>query len=339
MGERRIMRVLLRADSGIEQGTGHVMRCLTLAEELLARGHEVHVMTAPISIDWLEAAVGRSGITVHECTPDALPVGEVLAVRPDWLIVDSYRIPAESVSAITADVKVLAIIDGDDRSIDATLYLDQNLGAEMIPRRAGAEGRFLCGSDFALVRREIVRARRSEPWKFRGDRPNILCFMGGTDPSGIIVEVAAALARFGQDNALIFVAPERLHAPLRAALQHPARAGILPLTPELPALFAEADIVVSASGTSAWDLCTLGIPTVLVAVVDNQRASLHQAVQRELTLGVDIVEAGTEALAELGPLVGDLIDDSALRERLSRRSRAAFDGRGVQRVVDRLESV
>ncbi len=332
------MRVLLRADSGIKQGTGHLMRCLTLAEELLARGHDVHLMTAPMAIGWLDAAVLNSGVTVHECVPDALSIQEVLAVEPDWLVVDSYQIPADRVTAAAAEVKVLAIVDGDDRSIDATLYLDQNLGAESIPRRAAIAGRFLSGPDFALVRRAVLDARREEPWKPRGDRPGILCFMGGTDPSGTIVEVAAALASFDQDNDLVFVAPEGLHAPLRAALPHSARAGILPLTPELAALFAAADLVVSAAGTSAWDLCTLGIPTVLVAVVDNQRASLRQAVERGLTLGVDIVEASTETLAEIGPLVGDLIDDSALRERLSRRSLAAFDGRGAKRVVDRLEA-
>jgi|GEM_PF-841522 len=331
------MRVVLRADAGFEQGTGHVMRCLTLAEELVNRGHEVHLMVAPIPVPWLRASVLDSGLTIHECAADEIPDDAIRALDTDWLIVDSYRIPAKAISRINAEVRVLAIIDGDDRSIDATLYLDQNLGSERISRPLDRTDRYLCGSDYALVRHAVRSARQDLPWQLPNDEPNVLCFMGGTDPTGSVIGAVRSLSRAAGDIALTVVAPEIYHERLR--LEGAAAPGmkILPPTRELPMLMSQAEVIVSAAGTSAWDICTLGVPAVLVAVVENQRVSLREILNRRLALGIDLTREGGAAIEQTGLLVTRLIESPALREQLSRASRAAFDGRGCERVVSALE--
>jgi spore coat polysaccharide biosynthesis predicted glycosyltransferase SpsG len=101
---------------------------------------------------------------------------------------------------------------------------------------------------------------------------------------------------------------------------------------------AGADVVISAAGTSAWDICTLGVPAVLVAVVDNQRKSMRQAISGGLALGLDIVAGGPETLAEVAQLLGRLLDEVALRRSLSVASRLAFDGNGASRVVTAVEA-
>lgn len=331
------MRVVLRADAGLEQGTGHVMRCLTLAEELVKRGHEVHLMTAPIAIPWLKATVVESGIAVHDCVADELPYEAVMALDADWLVVDSYRIPSEKISRVNTELRVLAIIDGDDRSIGATLYLDQNLGSERTARKPDQADRYLCGSDYTLVRRAVLSARRDKPWRLLGDEPNVLCFMGGTDPTGSVVGVVRSLTNVAYPMTLTVVTPQAYHEALHRVGAGMPRLQILPPTPDLPTLLSRADVVVSAAGTSAWDICTLGVPAVLVAVVENQRASLHEVLDRGLALGIDMVGEGDGDLEQTGSSVSALLGDPALRERLSRSSLATFDGRGAGRVVVILE--
>ncbi len=88
----------------------------------------------------------------------------------------------------------------------------------------------------------------------------------------------------------------------------------VPPTATLPALIAAADLVVSAAGTSTWELCCLGAPSALVCVVDNQRESYHRVVAAGLAAG----------LGELPALAGEL----------SARAWATVDGRGRERVVD-----
>ena len=327
------MRVLLRADAGVVQGTGHVMRCMTLAEELLARGHHVDLMTAPIGVEWLARVVRESGVGVIEVGQDRVPREEIDSRHPDWVVVDSYRIPAAELSSLAETIPLLAVVDGDDRGIDATLYLDQNLGAESLARRPFVADRLLAGASFALVRGDVLRARREQPWHFRSHEPRLLAFMGGTDPTGSIIPLAQVLAAFNGSLETTIVAPGRFHEALRGIID----ADILLPTPDLPRYLGEADLVVSAAGTSAWDVCALGLPALFVAVVDNQVRSLAEAVARGVALGLDAVDEGADAFARAAGPLSQLVGDESLRERLSRAATTEFDGLGARRVVDRLE--
>jgi UDP-2,4-diacetamido-2,4,6-trideoxy-beta-L-altropyranose hydrolase len=330
------VKYLFRADASTKQGTGHVMRCLTLAAELIRRGHQVGLLTAEVEIDWLRVAILESGVTVYECEIDRLPLNEIRKIGPDWLIVDSYEIPAETISHVARHVAVLAIVDGDARGIEASLYLDQTIGADN--SQSLLPGNVLAGSRYALVRRQVIDAARSRPWELHQSTPNVLCFMGGTDATQTVVRVAAAVASLARPLTLTVVAAESQHGAIESVVHDPARLRLVLPTPELPRLFADADIVVSAAGTSAWDICTLGIPAVFLAVVDNQLAGLSEIVSRGLALGIDTVRSGHEVLRELEKDLARLLDDDALREQLSRNARSEFDGQGASRVAERLES-
>jgi spore coat polysaccharide biosynthesis predicted glycosyltransferase SpsG len=329
------MRVIFRADAGVEQGTGHVMRCLTLAEELMVRGHQAILVTGGLATAWLKQAVVVSGVEVHSCELDAIPEAQIAALQPDWVVVDSYRIPMGAISALNARVPVLAIVDGDDRGIQASLYLDQNLGAEKLSR--SHSDRFLSGATFALVRRAVLAERRADPATLNHP-PRLLSFMGGTDPTGASLGIARALACRPEHFALTILAPVAQHAELHATLADLQGVSVLAPTPHLPELLGDADVVISAAGTSAWDVCALGIPSLLIAVVENQRASLREAVQRELALGIDAANDRHELELKSGHLAAKLLGDPVLRTALSRACLDAFDGGGARRVVDAMVS-
>ena len=113
-------------------------------------------------------------------------------------VVDSYRIPATDVSAWARDLPALAIVDGGTRGIEAALYLDQNLGAEDRGAPIPAGSRMLAGAAYALVRSDVLAARRVDPWRASSTgRPRLLAVMGGTDATGAIVAVADAVAALG----------------------------------------------------------------------------------------------------------------------------------------------
>lgn len=320
------MRVVFRADASVEQGSGHVMRCLTLAEAFLAHHDEVVFASAIDSVPWLSEHLIAGGSQLLPVDAHSLDSNAVLALEPDWVVVDSYLIDPADISALAQRVPVLAIVDGDTRGIEATLYLDQNLGAQEV---AGRERRSLAGASYALIRDAVLEARREEPWLLSG-MPRLTAFMGGTDPGGAIVAVARELARVTDPFDLVVVCPVVHHASVVAALGD--RVTVLAPTPNLPAILARSDVIISAAGTSAWDICTLGVPALLVGVVDNQSAGLASAVSDELVLGVDLTRGGN--VRDIAPAVRSLLSDRPLRERLSRRSTAVFDGKGKQRVLE-----
>lgn len=325
------MRVMLRADAGVTQGTGHVMRLLTLAEALRDEGHEPMLATAEIGIPWLASAVDDSGIPVIPARRDRLDIGSLAAISPDWVVVDSYQIPAPEISRAAEHHRVLLFADGQTRGARATMLLDQNLGAEDRPLADPGDAVQLRGARYALVRSAFTRRIPRDPVRRRHEPPRVVVVLGGTDADDRTLEIAAAAVPLGDSASITFVAQTRQHEALRAA-----GAGrpweVLPPTPELPALLAGADAVVSAAGTTAWDVCTLGIPTILLAVVDNQQESLAAALDAGVARGADLVGRELDPTWFARELTSILREDE-VRRALVDACRTRFDGRGAVRVT------
>ncbi len=331
------MHVVFRADAGRSRGTGHVMRCLTLGSELVARGHEVTLVTGGEHPEWLRVAERETSVELRSCDADSLDADQILDLHPDWLVVDSYWIPPEHVSSLHPSLPILAIVDGDARGVAASIYLDQNLGATEPQGRAERDALLLLGARYALVRSAFATARRTEPWVPTHTPPAVVAFLGGTDPTGAADFVAEALSGLAEEcSPLLVAAADRIDS-LTRHLGSRRAGSVVPLTPDLPSLLANADIVVSAAGTSAWDVCTLGIPSVLVAVVENQVASLNAAVASGLALGLDVTAGGNEWAGPCRDLVATLIRDAEVRRGLSLACSATFDGLGVTRVAEAME--
>lgn len=325
----------MRADAGVDQGSGHVMRCLTLAAGLRERGHDVHFMASIQGVDWLEEHLRTSGFTHEDCTPDQIDLDRIRMLEPDWVVVDSYRIDAASVSATKAVARTLAIIDGEDRGVDADVYLDCNLGAEATQ---GADSQRLLGARFALVRSEWVElAKRGSAHPGSAD-VHVLAVMGGTDPSGSIVEVAKAVASLPSVTKSTIIAPRHLLPAAESLGASRPGMTVLPTTTRLPELAAAADVVVTASGTSAWDFCTAAKPAVLIAVAENQRLALSAAMREGVAFGIDAIDDLPAIGRQLVPMLSQLIEHPTEQEQLVRRCRAVFDGMGVRRVIDALEA-
>jgi spore coat polysaccharide biosynthesis predicted glycosyltransferase SpsG len=329
------MRFLLRADAGVRTGTGHVMRCLTLAEELLRREHTV-VLEGAIEVPWVQAQVAAAGVEHRSAVSGVLDVAGIVAGGWDAVVIDSYDLSPAEVSRLAGDVAVLAVIDGEHRGIIASRYVDPNLGADERSYGPGVDGRLLAGSRYALVRRSITALRRPDRWRL-GAPPRVLAFFGGSDPVGAMPRVARALAPHLDGVEATLIVPPRWHDETVAAVRG-RTVRVIPPTPDLPAELDRADIVVSAAGTSAWDLATMASPAVLAAVVDNQRDGLAAIVSAGVAVAVDAHD-DPERLDEVGGLVAALLADEPRRRALSERCFEIFDGRGAARVADALEQL
>jgi spore coat polysaccharide biosynthesis predicted glycosyltransferase SpsG len=228
--------------------------------------------------------------------------------------------------------RMLAMIDGDSRGIDADLFVDANLGATpSVP-----SPRALSGPDFALIRDAVLRGRRADVWHVPDGGVRTLAFMGGSDPLAASLPVARALASILPGGRVTVVAPPSLHSEVLAVLG--STATVREPTPELPSLLASADLVIAAGGTSAWDICAMGIPALLIALVDNQVRSVRAAGESGIALTVDAALPSSLATHDLTEPLSRLATDEELRRALSMRARATFDGKGKARIVDRMES-
>lgn len=310
-------RILFVCDAGPGVGGGHVMRCLTLAGALRARGAACAFVRTPEAADILA-----------RYAPD-MPVAEADAPA-DVVVLDSYRMAPLAEAAWRGRARRLAVIDDLARPHDADLVLDPSFGRSAADHAAPV---VLAGPAYALVRpdfaaaRAAALARRGEPAK------RCLVSLGLTDVGGITGRVAAALA----DSGLALDVVVGAGAPSLPALRAMAADGRVTLhidTDDMAGLITRADVCVGAGGSSVWERACLGLPAVTLILADNQRDMAMKLDEAGLNLALDARWPGLEA--RLVEAVGRLARDDALRAELSARSAAICDGLGAERVAEAL---
>ena len=283
-GERRF--AVFRADAGPEIGGGHVMRCLTLAHALRTHGW---ACAFAVNRDALETvpALAQSGFQI--VVVRAREGGQTKAAKwllaaldrpPALVVVDNYALDARYERVFQAQgAQVLAIDDLADRSHACDILLDQTYGrdATAYALLVDAGAQVLLGPRYALLRPAFSR-RREAALSARAGRGGqlrrILAAGGATDPGGIGLKALHAVADPGLDVYLDIVVGAAC-PDLPALRRHADARADISLHVDIDAddyadLLAEADLCIGAGGTSSWERCCLGVPTLAFVIDANQ---------------------------------------------------------------------
>lgn len=284
-----MLNILIRTDASIALGTGHVMRCLTLADCLRAaggeiafscrrlpgnlcdliemKGYKVHHMANPedglASIDWQEDAAQTKAALAD-------------SAQADWLIVDHYGLDRSWESAMRPFVRRIMVIDDlADRPHDCDVLLDQNFYKKLEHRYEGLVPEYclrLLGPTYALLRPEFFEARRHLRQR-DGLVRRILVFLGGGDSQNVTSKVIEAIVLTGHPEIAldVVIGSTNPHHEQIAELCSPRRNARLHIQVEnMAALMASADLSIGAGGATTWERCFLGLPTLTVVFADNQ---------------------------------------------------------------------
>jgi len=298
----------MRCDASIAIGSGHIMRCATLAARLRERGAQVEFACRNLPAFLRERIVAAGVTRVHALPqhPGAGPEDRepVLAHRewlgvsqaddasdtleivgagpsPDWLVVDHYGLDARWERALRPHVRnILAIDDLADRDHDCDLLLDQNFFLDPGPRYAGRLPRAtdtLLGPRFALLRPEFAHARERQPER-DGALRRIFVSFGSFDPANqtslaLRAIAAAGLEALGVDVVIGRDIPHR--AEIEALCSQLPRCRLHVDIENMAGLMATADLAIGASGATNWERCCLRLPALLVSMADNQYPIAH----------------------------------------------------------------
>ena len=337
------MNLILRADASVAIGTGHVMRCLALAQAWQdAGGHAVFALaeTTPATNDRLRREGYETvGLAVAPGThEDSDQTARLAADRlAKWVVVDGYRFGADFQRALVASgLKVLFIDDNANcKYYAADLLLNQNVYAEAADSRNRAPAtKLLMGLRYALLRREFTQLRswkRQIPAKFS---PNLLVTMGGSDPTNLTPRVLQALEQIDIEHMNVRIAIGGSN-PHRASLEKSATqiSGCVELLNDvqnMAELIASADVGVAAAGTVSWEIYSPGLPSLLVPVADNQMRAAEELGR----LGAALILRPTFGLTEIASTLRELMQSASSQENLgaresaigSRRSRTSGGG-------------
>jgi UDP-2,4-diacetamido-2,4,6-trideoxy-beta-L-altropyranose hydrolase len=352
------VKIAIRTDASIHIGSGHVMRCLTLADALRKEGADVLFICRELHGN-LFSLIESLGYSVMRLSRDSLPgpydgapwdgsdkkidavsTKDILknhGTEFDWLVVDHYDID-ESWEKIVRDSvgKIMVIDDLANRSHDCDLLLDQNYYHSSGIRYNGlvpSHCLLLLGPKYALLRGEF-RDIESRPVK-NGILNRILIFFGGVDLSNETLKAMEAVKGLNIEGLWVDVVVGRTN-PHRAVIE--SRCEIWSgfhyhcQINYISELMSKADLSIGAGGSTTLERIYLGLPSIVLSVAENQEASM-----KDLSDDQYILYAGknTDVDGDTLKIVLESLNRYELIN-MATRCREMVDGRGVERVVEKM---
>lgn len=345
------MYVVFRADASSVNGIGHIMRCLTLAHALRNRfdrcmfvcsdGDDAIELIQEAGFDVL--AIASAADPEEQAAETAAAARSAGVSCADWLVVDHYGLDSRYEFAARGFARRVAVIDDlGDRAHDCELLLDQNLRIGTVdPYRALVpQGcAVLLGPRFALVRPEFATHAAARGTR-DGSVRRILIFFGGGDSTALTAKALRALLSVGATNLAVDVVVSRAYpsgAAVEALAQRLPGARLHEHVTDMAALMARADLMLGAGGSTAWERCVLGLPSITVTVADNQSTPTLALAERGATVFPGTAKDVTEEA--LAALVVSLLSDRERVANIGRSARTVTDGRGAALVASALHCV
>ncbi|WP_286765826.1 UDP-2,4-diacetamido-2,4,6-trideoxy-beta-L-altropyranose hydrolase [Rhodopirellula sp. UBA1907] len=335
---------MIRVDASATIGAGHVMRCLALGQAWQNAGGDVTFAYAKI-LESIADRVRREGFELAniDCEIGSeIDAKQLLRVthdrQADALVIDGYRFSVNYHQMLQeSSFTTLAIDDhGHLPEYRMDFVLNQNLGAssDLYPNVA-PHTELLLGTEFTLLRQEFTNA--SHPDKANSDEFRILVTLGGADPDNILDIVAEALTKLADSNLRFRLISGTLndnHDNLVASVQADSRFEVVRHVDGMSDAYEWADFAVCAGGSTNWEMCCFGIPRVVIVLAENQEL-IAEALQDQ---GIALNVGDTKGLSvdSLCDIIESTISNTDFLESSARIARATVDGRGAQRVVQRI---
>lgn len=344
------MKIVFRTDSSMDIGTGHVMRCLTLADELMERGADLSFVCRKAPGNLIQH-IEDKGYRVYPLPPDIdLSVDKDLTQKIlqkqteliDWLIIDHYEIDILWESYLRKYVKKIMVIDDlANRYHDCDILLDQNISVKgnryngFVPLHCLK----LLGPEYALLMQEFAQARMS--LKERAEEvKRILVTMGGVDHENQTAKVLKGIKMLGRNDISVDVilgASNPNRSKIEEMISEMQNAKCFNNVKNMADFMVKADIAIGASGSTTWERCCLGLPSIVMVLADNQKDIAEELEKEGVVVNLGWHEDVTEM--DIKNAVENLLADSDKRGKMNLKGKEMVDGIGIKKVVEKIIEV
>ena len=349
------MKVVFRVDASLLIGSGHVMRCMVLADELKRKGHNILFACTPLDGD-LRSFISDSGFDVvtlpvpkHEVTPKHQSdyvswlqksvledVQDFISTvtSADLVITDHYAIGKEwqRIAINSLNCRLLAL-DDLARCHQADLILDQTLGRNKLDYHE-SNSQVLAGCEYALLKPKFANERESALSRTLTEGvPKILISMGGVDAPNATLKVLESLHWQIRAEFTVLLSPRAPHfKEVKAWCLNRSNVRHIAFVSDMAALMLKHDIAIGAPGTTSWERACLGLPNIIVPLADNQQMICEQLVKCKAAKKVAIDDIDKCMLQ---------LYQSTLEQwgQYKSANLALCDGRGAKRVAFELEQL
>ena len=352
--------VVIRADSGVGVGAGHLMRMLALANGCRKLGLEITfaVNDIPGSI---ARKISKSGCELVSITSERgsqEDATETLELSTDrnakWLVLDGYCFDDDYQQRVKPKNTLIMVVDdfGHGSHYQADMILNQNAYADVSRYQQLMDTKSLCGIRYTLLKPEFQE--QSKPVgvrnSVRAQARNILVTMGGCDQENYTLPVIQALeeihaCRKADLHVDCVIGPDYDHEIVLREFEKSSqmRFRIHRNVDRMDLLMRETDLAITAGGSTCYELARLGVPAIAIATADNQVPVVRELAKRntlchfqasrvQLGMPTGPTPAFVLPQPDLSKFVKSLIDDSSQRTLMSKAGKDLIDGLGANRV-------
>ena len=340
--------IVFRADANVEIGTGHLMRCLTLADKLQFNNLNSLFIISKKSVGFINF-IKKRGYTVHviECShnhSDTVLYFKKTRIKPSWLVIDHYNINIEWETAVKPYVSNILVIDDlANRSHDCDAILNPNLHSDftIYDGLISQNCKKFIGPRFSLLGNQYQQFQNLNK-NISDDIFHIAIFMGGGDFFNITEHLIDHFFSYFE-----YLKGREIHIDVIIGSQHPNKKSIedkckkIPYislyvdTPNMAQILSKVDLCVGAGGGAALERCCLGIPSIVLTFADNQIRGVEALVNSGAVLfGGDYRQRDWKNLFKEAVLK---IQSSTVRQSLSSKALSIVDGKGSDRVAAYME--
>ena len=317
------------------------MRCLSIAKAFALRGYESLFLIADERAKALVENNGFQTICLGTEWTDmeselSLFLQVVRAQQPEMILIDSYYVTGKYLRTISQECKTAYIDDMNLERYDVNAIINYNIYARVYNYSwyIGTKTKLILHPKFTPLRDEF----KSCPKHAMRAVTDILVSAGGSDPEKITEKLIAEVCPVFPDvkfHVIVGTLNPRLDD-IKKLADEKENAVIHINEKHMSDLMENCDIAISAAGTTLYELCACGTPTITYTLADNQIVAAEQFDAQGIMLSAGDCREDDEFSGRVKMLLRKLIEDNRLRVELSTRMQELVDGKGAERIVDAL---
>lgn len=334
--------ILIRADANAHIGAGHVMRCISVANELIKKGQEVLFVTSDQSGAELIKQYNFSCICLNSNWANMENEGiehVVKKMHPNLVLIDSYQVTKNYLSGIRKLTKTAYFDDLNICQWDVDYLINYNIIASLFDYSWHAKTRtkLLLHPQYAPLREEFCNRTK----KIIKPVTEVMVSAGGADPECITEKILSEICLTIPNISFHFVVGA-LNPRLEKIrnIAHQINNAVLHINEQnISELMNRCDIAISAAGITLYELCAMGVPTIVYSLADNQKLAAYSFGQQGVMLSAGDCRENEDFIDKIKQLLIKLINNKDKRIDLSKKMQKLVDGNGASRIADELSSI
>lgn len=358
--------VCFRVDASESIGLGHMMRCLTLADELKKNGYHILFLCKEITkklsekirfkgydisflesdfIDKVNVTKGFQSIQFDQDIDGKKSLKALWGQEWDLLVVDHYGLDCRWEKEVRPVARCLMVIDDlANRKHECDILLDQSAQRKVQEYRQLVPSNclILTGSNYALLRSEFQNLRRqylNRQLKKEPSLKKILISLGGGDQTNHIVAILNGLSQSVSSltcSVIVIVGESNMDKIKSSTQGLDISVDLRQFSDDMASLLLESDLVIGAAGTSAWERCCLGVPSIVLVLASNQLDNAKALLDRKAAI---IIPSLNQIEEKLTKVIEELIQFPDQLKKLAHAASQLVDGKGVVLVERKIKSI